>query len=145
MSTLINQAVTAILAALQSAPAVASSIGRVNLRPTAQTLTQAVVVYPIGSEVIQASMISSMPVTWTTTIAVECKSRTTGSTSADVAVDALLESVYARLMADPSLGGVVLGLQPQNVSFDFDADGDKTACATLVLNARHRATPGTLN
>ena len=144
MTTIINQAVTAIVAALQASPAVATSIGRINLRPTAQALTHAVMVRPLGSEVIEASMISSLPMTWTTTIAVECHARTTGATSADVAVDALLESVYARLMADPSLGGVVLGLQPQNVSFDFDADGDKPACAPLVLHARHRATPGTL-
>lgn len=49
MSSLINQAVSAIMASLQSAPAVATSIGRVNLRPTAQALTQAVVVRPLAA------------------------------------------------------------------------------------------------
>jgi hypothetical protein len=89
-------------------------------------------------------MFSSMPLSWTTSIAVECYARSTGSTAPDQSVDALLESVYARLMTDPTLGGVVIGLQPQALHYDFDADAEKTACATLVFNARHRASAGTL-
>jgi len=145
MTTIINQVVTAITAALQSAPAVADSIGRVNLRPVSQAVAQAVVVRPVQSEVTQAGVLNSMPVSWSTTVAVECYARSSGATTPDQSVDALLESVYARLMADPTLSGVVLGLQPQHVSFDFDADGDKTACATIVFNARQRASAGSLS
>lgn len=145
MSTIVNQVVTAMLAALQSAPAVSTQIGRVNLRPIAQATSQAVVVRPVGSEVVEASMISSMPISWTTVIAVECYSRSSGATAPDQSVDALVEAAYLRLMSDPTLGGIVLGLQPQNLHYDFDADGDKTACATLVFNARHRASAGSLS
>jgi hypothetical protein len=148
MSTLIDQAVSAVLAALQSAPAVCLQIGRVNLRPAAQTVSQAVVVRPLSSEVVEASMLSSLPMSWTTAIAVECYARSSGGIGGiapDQSVDALVEAVYARLMADPTLGGVVLGLQPQTLHYDFDADGERTACATLVFNARHRASPGTLS
>ena len=139
MTSIVNAAVTAVVDALQSGTPVASQIARVRLRPLAQAAQQAVVVRPMQSQVVEAAMSSGYPVSWTTVIAVECYVRSSVSTSADVAVDALLESVYARLMADPTLGGAVLGLQPQEVSFDFDADADQTSCATLVFHARHKS------
>ena len=144
MSTIIDQVVTAMLAALQSAPAVSAQIGRINLRPVAQATNQAVVVRPLGAEARDASNISHYPTSWATAIAVECYARSTGATAPDQSVDALLEAVYARLMADPTLGGVVVDLQAQSLSYDFDADGDKTACATLVFTALQRANAGTL-
>jgi hypothetical protein len=76
---------------------------------------------------------------------VECYQRSTVATAPDQAVDALLEAVYARLMADPTLGGVVLSLQPQSINWDFDADGEQTTCATLTFNARHRSPGATLS
>jgi hypothetical protein len=145
MTSIVNTAVTAIVAALQSGTPVAAQIARVRLRPMAQAAAQAVVVRPIQSQVTEAAMLSGYPVSWTTAVSVECYARSTVATTADVAVDALLESVYARLMADPTLGGAVLGLQPQEVSFDFDADGEQTTCATLVFHARHRSAGSTFS
>jgi hypothetical protein len=63
--------------------------------------------------------------------------------SADVAVDTLVSNVYARLMADPTLGGAVIALQPQSVAYDFDADGENTVCATFIFNARQRVAAAT--
>ena len=142
MSTIINQAVTAIVAALQASPAVVASVGRVSLRPVAQASALAVVVRPLNSQVTEAALAPGYPVSWTSAIAVECYARSGTATAPDVAVDALLEATYARLMADPTLGGAVLALQPQEVAYDFDADGDQTTCATLVFSARHK-TAGT--
>lgn len=143
MTSLVNTAVTAIVAALQSGTPVASTIARVRLRPLAQAATQAVVVRPIQTQVAEAALYPGLPVSWTSAIAVECYARSGAATAPDIAVDALLESVYARLMADPTLGGAVLSLQPQEVSFDFDADGDQTTCATLVFHARQRSVGAT--
>ena len=145
MSTLMGQAVTAITEALQRAPAVCAQVGRVSLRPIAQAAQKAVVVRPLQSESGGASQYTGQPITWTTSIAVECYARSTGSASPDEAVDTLLESVYARLMADITLSGAVLDLDPQQVVYDFDADGDKTACATVVFKTLQRATAGTLS
>ncbi len=144
MSTLINTAVTAIVAALNSAPAVCSHIDRVRLRPVAQSVALAVAVRPNQAEVVQFQL-SSLPVGWATTISVECYARSGASTASDVAVDALLESVYARLMADPTLSGAVVALQPKGISYDFDADGEQTACASLVFNVLHRSVGATLS
>lgn len=145
MTSMVTAAVTAIVAALSSGTPVASQIARVRLRPLAATAAQAVVVRPLQTEVTETTLIPGSPVSWTTAISVECYARTSAATTPDVAVDSLVEAVYARLMADPTLGGVVLSLQPQNVAWDFDADGEQTTCATLVFNARHRSSGATLS
>ena len=138
MTTLVNTVVTAIVAALQSGTPVCPVIDRVRLRPVAQGEPLAVAVRPVQSEVVQASMAPGIPVSWSTTIAVECYARSGVATSPDVAVDALVESVYSRLMADPTLGSTVVALVPQAASYDFDLDGEATVCVSLVFVARHR-------
>jgi hypothetical protein len=54
-----------------------------------------------------------------------------------------VSTVYAKLMADPTLAGAVIALQPQSVSYDFDADGENTVCATFVFTARQRVAAAT--
>lgn len=137
MTSLVNTAVTAIIASLSSGTPVASQIGRVSLRPVAAAQAQSVVVRPMHSEVTER-VLSGIPTGWTTALAVECYARCTADQSPDVAVDSLVEAVYARLMEDPSLGGAVLALQPQNVAYDFDSDGDRTVCATFTFTVRQR-------
>ena len=142
MTTLVSTAVAAVIAALNAGTPVSTQIARVRLRPMAQAQAQAVVVRPLQSDVLETSLYPNLPVSWTSAISVECYARSGVATTPDVALDSLVEAVYARLMADPTLGGAVLALQPQEVTYDFDADGDQTTCATLVFSARHR-TAGT--
>lgn len=142
MTSFASATVAAIVAALGAGTPVATQIARARLRPLARAQAQAVVVRPLQADVAEASLIPGQPVSWATAIAVECYARSSATaTTADVAIDPLLEAVYARLMADPTLGGVCLGLQPQSIAWDFDADGEQTTCATLIFNARHRS-PG---
>lgn len=138
MSSLILTTTTAVLAALQSGTPVCAQIDRVRLRPIAKASAQAVVVRPAGADVLEQALSPGYPVSWVVALAVECYQRAAAGVAPDVAVDALLEAVYARLMADPTLGGVLLSLQPQSVALDFDADAEQTACATLVFHARLR-------
>lgn len=145
MTSFASATVGAIVAALSSGTPVASQIARVRLRPLAATQAQAVVVRPLQAEVTEKSLTPGYPVSWTTAIGVECYARSGVATAPDVAVDSLVEAVFARLMADPTLGGVVLSLQPQHISWDFDADGEQTTCATLVFHARNRAPGATLS
>lgn len=140
MTSLANTAVTAVMQALQAAPAVAGSVGRVQLRPVAKSVASAVVVRPVASSVLESSL-PGAPIAWATTVAVECYARAAG-VSPDVAVDPVVQSVYARLMADTSLGGAVNLIEPQDIAFDFDVDGEQTACATLVFIIRQIAAPG---
>jgi hypothetical protein len=116
----------------------------VRLRPVAQSVALAIAVRPVQSEV-QQFLLASMPVSWLTTVSVECYARSGASTPADVAVDVLLESVYSRLMADPTLAGVVVALQPKGISYDFDADGEQSTCASIVFNVMHRSAGANLS
>lgn len=140
--SIINTAITAVVAALGTAPAVAN-VSRVRLRPVSSSTSTAVVVRPVDSQVLEASVLSSQPITWDTRIGVECYARAMTGQAPDVAVDALVSTVYAKLMADPTLAGAVIALQPQSLSYDFDADGENTVCATFVFTARQRVAAAT--
>jgi hypothetical protein len=139
MTTLVSTAISAAVAALQRAPAVCPQVDRVRLRPVAKSAGLAVVVRPIQAEAGQAVLPTGHPTSWTTSLAVELYARSAASVTPDVAVDGLLEAAYTRLMEDNTLGGAVVALLPQGVSYDFDADGEQTACVTLVFHVRHRA------
>lgn len=140
----INTLVTALVTILNTPTPVAAQIGRVRLRPLAKEAAQAVVVRPLQSDVTQASLSPGYPVSWTTAVAVECYARSGVATAPDAAVDALVDAVYARLMADTTLGSAVVALQPGSIGFDFDADGEQTTCATLLFTALHRTAGSTL-
>lgn len=136
MTTAFNAIVTAMVAALSAATAVSPNIFRARLRPMAEQHTTAVVVRLQDAQP-QRFAIAGAPVDFDTTIAVECYARTS-TTTADVAVDALVEAVYAKLAADTTLGGLVGDIFMQSANWDFDADGEQTACATLTFKVVHR-------
>lgn len=143
MTSVVSQVVGAVVAALQAAPAVSANVARVRLRPWSETTTSAVAVRPIDATREEASLYGfGGPESWQVRVAVECYARST-TTAPDAAIDSLVQSVYGRLMAEPTLGGVITaGLEPQGITFDFDAEAEKFAAATLVLAARIR-TAGT--
>lgn len=131
----ITEAVQAVVDALAG---VAPRVDRVRLRPLPANTTTAVVVRPEGADVLQASDVSGLPISWDARLVVECYAKTNSATAPDLAVDDLTEQVYSRLMADPTLGGAVVILQPLSVAYDFDAEGDLNACALFTFNARLR-------
>lgn len=134
--SMVNDLVTAVVNALKAPTAVSPRVERVRLRALPASAGTAVVVRPLGSDVLDAELLTGHPYVWTTSLAVECYARAPQGTAPDAAVDALLESVYARLMADATLGGAATVLQPQGITYDFDVDGESVVCATLQINAR---------
>ena len=134
--SMVNDVVTAVVGALKAAPAVSPRVERVRMRALPASAATAVVVRPLGSDVQDAELLTGHPYVWTTSLAVECYARAPQGTAPDVAVDALLKAVYARLLRDPTLGGVVSVLQPQAITYDYDVDGESVVCATLQINAR---------
>lgn len=139
--TIVNTVVTAAMAALQGAAPV---VGRVRLRPLSSTTLTAVVVRPVSSEVFDAPDLTGYPYAWNTLIAVECYARSTSIQAPDASVDALLADVYSRLMTDLTLGGSVITLVPQGLTYDFDVDGEQTVCVTFTFIARQRQVGPTL-
>lgn len=143
MTTLIADAVGAVVAALSAAPAVASQVSRARMRPLAANQASMVVVRPIESSVNEDELAGPI-VSWNTLIAVECYARTNVSTSPDLAIDAVLQAVHARIASNPTLSGTVLSIQPRKVTFDTDADGEASVCAVSLFTARQRAASGAL-
>lgn len=139
MTSIVNAAVTAIIAALQSATPVAPQIDRTRLRALKASTTTAVVVRAPQSEATTIAMQFNACMAWTTVIVIECYARAPAGTAPDVAVDAVASAAYARVMADPTLGGVLASLTPVALHYDFDADADQSVSAIFTFHARHVA------
>lgn len=140
--TVFANIVTAVVAVLSAGTPVSPNIFRARMRPIAAQHDTAVVVR-LGPALPERGDIGGAPVDFTTALAVECYARS-ATTTPDLAADALLEAVYARLMADPSLGGTVMDINLTGIDPDFDEAIEKTACITLQLSVRHRASSTTL-
>ena len=135
--TIVNQAVSAVLAALQGAPAVAPQVARVRLRPWGDGSTTAVAIKPLEARRDTSVMAYGGPDVWLVRLGVECYAR--AAVDADVQLDALVQAVHERLMTDPTLAGAVPGgldTDSGGIAYDFDADGDQIGAATFIFTAR---------
>lgn len=138
MTTAFGTIVAAIKTALEASPAVSAQVDRARLRPVPESQETAVSIR-LESAAADRFAILNGPTDWDTTILIECYARSAGATqTADEAVDALLGSVWAKLAADTSLGGLVMDLNPVSLEYDFDGKADDMACVTLGLRVLHR-------
>lgn len=142
MSTVFAGIVGAMTAALAAAPAVSPQIHRARMRPLPQEWSTAVVVRIEGAQ-LDPLAIQGAPINTDTTVIVECYARS-ATQSPDLVADALLQSVYAKLAADPTLGGLVADCQLTGLAYDFDQDAERTACVLLTYLVRHRTQSLTL-
>lgn len=74
---------------------------------------------------------------WVTALLVDCYGRASAGQAADEAADSVLQAVQQRLQQDPTLGQLAAGIALQGVEWDFDVDGEATACATATYYVRH--------
>ncbi len=142
-ATVFSGIVGAMVAALSAGPAIAGQVSRIKLRPISKENPTAIVVRPADAGVEQGAG-AGVPLIWGTVIAVSCYARGAASAPADQALDPVLRDAFARLMADQSLGGLAGGINPTGIAWEFDVDGENTACATLTFNVRHASAATTL-
>lgn len=120
----------ALIAALQAAPALAG--GRIvgnRRRPMAAEHTTQIYVYLEESQGTRETIGTT---DWRTRIRVECLARTSAGVTAEDAADALGVSVFARVMADPSLGGSAIDTTAQAMGWaDDEADTQLSACQQI--------------
>lgn len=136
----------AIVAALTAAPAVAGGNVKVNTtRPVASSSNLAVVVRLMQSRAATPQILAG-PYDWTTSLQIECLARAaSGSADPVAAVDALLETVWARLSTinTAGLGVFDVRMQPA-IDWQVD-DAESPVCsATVSLLVNHRTTSTTL-
>ncbi len=142
-ASMVNATITAVVAALERAPAVVPVVDRVRLRPVSKQLAEAIAVRPVQAEPTQRAIAPGVPVRWESTFTVEIYQTSAAGVAPDDAVDPLVTAAYARLMEDPSLGGACIALEPKGISYDFDSDGTQSTCVSLVFVAVHRPTGAT--
>jgi hypothetical protein len=141
MTSIVDTAAAAFVAKLQQAPAVTTVVSRTRLRPLAAEVSESVVVRPHGAEPAEGDLPTGHPTSWTAVIDVECYKRAAAGTAPDAAVDALITAVYARLMADPTLGGAVRWIQPAGLGYEYDAAAEQDVCATFKFLVLLTAAP----
>ena len=142
MATQFAAIVGAMVTALGTPTAVSGQIYRARMRPLAAQHTNAVVVRLLGSTA-EPNAIQGAPFDWLTQITTECYARST-TTSPDQAADNLWAAVYARLMADTTLAGLVADLRCTQLAYDYDQDADATVCITATWQASHRSSAGAI-
>lgn len=127
--------VAAVVALLNVAPAVASgNITRASERDVAQTATTAVAVR-IESAEPERIVIKSLD--WSSVIAIDVYAR---GDAPDSVADPILAAIYARIMADPTLGGTVIDCQPQAITWDYAAADTDLCVCTARFAVQHRTT-----
>lgn len=142
--TAFAQVLGAMQAALRAADPVSPNVFRARARVVPQQMATAIVVRPAQAE-RDASVGQGAMVLWLTAVAMDCYARGSASAPVDTAVDALMGAAVQRLMQDPSLGGLVGSIDPQAVTWDFDVDGEQTACATVTFYVRHATAAASLS
>jgi hypothetical protein len=142
VSTAFSQIVGAVLAALQAEPAVCDTVYRARPNLVPDTVEQAVNVQ-WDQALASPGTIFGAPIDWNTKVTVECYARSLRE-SGDLAVDPLLEAVYARLAQDPTLGGLVRDLNIVGIEAENTAEGKKTGWVRLTYVAEHTTSNDTL-
>lgn len=144
MTTAFASIVGAVVASLQAAPPVTDHVYRVRLRPLSASVSAACVVRP-GPARRDGPVGQGTASIWASQFTVECYARAAAGQEPDLAVDSLLEAVHDRLMADPSLGGLVGGIDLAGLDYDFDAEAEQAACVVLTFTVQHATAAGQLH
>ena len=134
----------AVAALLQAAPALAG--GRVFENrdyKLAADAASGVWVFRDDSTPARGPLMVS-PIDWTTRVRVVVKARTSGGVSAETAADALATEAYARVMAQPQLGGLASDLEAGQIVWQQDEIETSVAMCELEFFVQHRTTSNLL-
>jgi hypothetical protein len=139
MTTRRETILTAIRTALTGTTGVSTRIYRSRVEPMARAESPAIVVEPINDTAQQNTSLPTLD--WSLTVRVTVIVR---GAIPDQLADPIIESLHSKLMADLTLGGVAMDVQPQSVSFELveaDQPAGVISCDYLV---RYRTTVANL-
>jgi hypothetical protein len=121
MTTKREQVLTAIRTALTGTTGVSTRIYRSRVEPLTRGESPAIVVEPVSDSAQQNTSLPTLD--WSLTVRVAVIVR---GDVPDQLADPIVESAHAKIMADLTLGGYAIDVQPQSVSFDL-IEADQTA------------------
>lgn len=124
---------SAIASALASTSGVSGRVYRSRVEPLARAESPAIVIEPVND---QAEQNTSLPtLDWTLTVRVVVIVR--GSVP-DQLADPIIESAHGLLMADLTLGGYAIDVQPGSVDFDLREGDQPSGVISLEYAIRYR-------
>ena len=139
--------VGAVVAALLAAPALAG--GRVteeaDFDQLPEAVDQAVSVAMLSSEPRMILVGATAPIDWRTTVRVLCFARVDTAGASGRASRALHAAVYARLMANQTLGGLVMSIDPPTLSSDTALIGTRMGLLSADYVIHHRSSSTSLD
>lgn len=125
-----EQVLTAIRTALTGTTGVGARIYRSRVEPLARQESPAIVVEPVSDTAEQNTSLPTLDWSLTVRIAVIVRGMVP-----DQLADPIVADAHSKIMADLTLGGYAIDVQPQSVSFDFveaDQPGGVIAMDYLV-------------
>jgi hypothetical protein len=133
MTTKRERVLRAIVTTLAGTTGVGSRIYRSRVEPLARQESPAIVVEPISD---QAQQNTSLPtLDWSLIVRVAIIVR---GNVPDQLADPIVESAHSKLMADLTLGGYAIDVQPQNVGFEMVEADQPAGVITLDYLVRYR-------
>lgn len=130
MTTKREQVLAEIRTALTGTTGVGTRIYRSRVEPLARQESPAIVVEPVSDTAEQNTSLPTLDWSLTVRIAVIVRGMVP-----DQLADPIVSDVHSKIMADLTLGGYAIDVQPQSVSFDFveaDQPGGVIAMDYLV-------------
>ena len=130
MTTKRETILAAVRTALTGTTGVSTRIYRSRVEPMARAESPAIVIEPVNDTAQQNTSLPTLD--WSLTVRVSVIVR--GSIP-DQLADPIVESLHAKLMADLTLGGVAIDVQPQAVTFELveaDQPAGVISCEYLI-------------
>jgi len=130
MTTKRETILAAVRTALTGTTGVSTRIYRSRVEPLARGESPAIVVEPVSDTAEQNTSLPTLD--WSLTVRVAVIVR---GDIPDQVADPIVESLHSKIMADLTLGGYAIDVQPQSVSFDLmeaDQPAGVIACDYLV-------------
>ena len=133
MTTKREQVLTAIRTALTGTTGVGTRIYRSRVEPLTRQESPAIVVEPVNDSAEQNTALPTLD--WSLTVRVAIIVR--GDVPDQVA-DPIIESAHAKIMADLSLGGYAIDVQPISVTFDLQEADQPAGVIMMDYLVRYR-------
>ncbi len=133
MTTRRETILTAVVTALAGTTGVGARIYRSRVEPLARAESPAIIVEPLNDAAQQNTSLPTLD--WSLTVRVAIIVR---GNVPDQLADPIVESAHAKLMADLTLGGYAIDVQPQNVTFELLEADQPAGVISLDYLIRYR-------
>ena len=133
MTTKREQVLTAIRAALTGTTGVGTRIYRSRVEPLARQESPAIVIEPLKDTAAQNTSLPTLD--WSLTVRVAIIVR---GMVPDQLADPIVADAHSKIMADLTLGGYAIDVQPQSASFDMIEADQPAGVIALQYLVRYR-------